>query len=174
MTRQARLGLIVLAGITAFVLFLFVGENFSMTVLPLRSPDIICEELIGRLYLTHQHSLAEFVSAMSEEQRASIALFCYAKTHLREIALGIAATCERAALIEAAGKIMGDILFTQSRERSAPVSPHSISRKAKITLATVASAVALASSFTSPATTAHTAAPTPSPGPTSSSSACRT
>jgi hypothetical protein len=118
------------------------GDSFIMSALSPHSPEDVSEELIGRLYSTQQHVFSEFISTMTEEQRAHAALVCYGRVHLREIALVLAATCERTALIEAAGKIMGDILFTQARAAT-PVSSHSVSRKPKITLASVASTVAL-------------------------------
>ncbi len=118
------------------------GDTFTMSALSRHSLEDISEELIERLYLTQQHVFTEFISTMTEEQRAHAALVCYGRVHLREIALVIAATCERAALIEAAGKIMGDILFTQARAAT-PVSSHPVSRKPKITLASMASTVAL-------------------------------
>jgi hypothetical protein len=118
------------------------GDTFIMSTLSRHSPENISEELIERLYLTQQHVFTDFISSMTEEQRAHAALVCYGRVHLRQIALIIAATCERAALIEAAGRIMGDILFTQARAAT-PMSSHAVSRKPKITLASVASTVAL-------------------------------
>jgi hypothetical protein len=113
-----------------------------MSSLSRHSPEDISEELIGRLYLTQQHVFAELLSSMTEEQRAHAALACYGRVHLREIALVIAATCERGALVEVAGKLMGDILFTQARTATSLPS-HSVSRKPKITLASVYSATVL-------------------------------
>ena len=117
------------------------GNSFTMSSLSRHSPEDISEQLIGRLYLTQQHVFAELMSTMTEEQRAHAALACYGRVHLREIALVIAATCERAALIEAAGKLMGDILFTQARTATS-VPSYSVSRKPKITLASVESTIA--------------------------------
>lgn len=114
-----------------------------MPALSLRSPASICEEVIERFYTSHQHGLAEFVSTMSEEERVNAAVYCYGRVHLRNIALAIAATCDRAALIEAAGKIMGDILFSQSREPSEPVKRRAALGRPTITLASLASSVAL-------------------------------
>jgi hypothetical protein len=102
------------------------------------------EQLIGRLYSSHGQSLAEFVSTMPQENRVDVAVLCYGRVHLREIALMIAATCDRVALIEAAGKIMGDILFTQSRQTSSPLKQRSYSRRPTITVPSFASAFALA------------------------------
>ena len=113
-----------------------------MSPLSLSSSEDISEELIERLYLTQQDIFSEFVSTMTERQRADAAIACYGRVHLREIGLAIAAMCERATLIEAAGKVMGDILFTQARSGMAVPSP-AWSRKPKITLASTASIVAL-------------------------------
>lgn len=107
-------------------------------------PEGALEQVIGRLYSSHEQGLAEFVSAMPEEDRVNVAVLCYGRVHLREIALMIAATCDRVALVEAAGRIMGEILFTQSRQTSSPVKQRSYSRRPTITVPTFASAFALA------------------------------
>jgi hypothetical protein len=113
-----------------------------MSPLSLSSSEDISEELIERLYLTQQDIFTEFISGMTERQRADTAIAFYGRVHLREIGLAIAAICDRSTLIEAAGKVMGDILFTQAR--SGMAAPSSAwSRKPKITLASMASIVAL-------------------------------
>ena len=117
-----------------------------MNKVPGRSPHELCEQLIERLYSSNEPAIAEFVSALPQDERVSVAVLCYGRAHLRDIALEIAATCDRAALIDAAGKIMGDILFTQSRQQT-PLPVHRYRyRKATITLASVASAYALGQS----------------------------
>jgi hypothetical protein len=115
-----------------------------MTSAPLDISEGALEQLIGHLY-SHEQSLAEFVSTMPEENRVNVAVLCYGRVHLREIALMIAATCDRVALVEAAGKIMGEILFTQSRQASSPVKQRSYFRRAAITVPSLASAFALGS-----------------------------
>jgi hypothetical protein len=117
------------------------GASFPMSPLSLSSSEDISEELIERLYLTRQDIFTEFISTMTERERADTAIAFYGRVHLREIGLAIAAICERGTLIEAAGKIMGDILFTQAR--SGMAAPRDWSRKPKITLASMASIVAL-------------------------------
>jgi hypothetical protein len=112
------------------------------TALP-RSPESLCEQLIGRMYASHGPGLTEFLSAIPEDERASVALHCYGRVHLRELALAIAATCDRGALVEAAGRIMGDILFSQSRQPSAPVQQQSARGRPTLTVASLASASAL-------------------------------
>jgi hypothetical protein len=117
-----------------------------MNKAPARSPHRLCEQLIERLYSSNEPGIAEFVSALPQEERVNVAVLCYGRVHLRDIALEIAATCDRAALIEAAGKIMGDILFTQSRQPTPLPVLRSSYRKATITLASIASAGALSHS----------------------------
>ena len=121
---------------------LHTGATFPMSPLSLSSSEDISEELIERLYLTQQDIFTEFISTMTERERADTAIAFYGRVHLREIGLAIAAICERGTLIEAAGKIMGDILFTQARSGMAAPS-RDWSRKPKITLASMASIVAL-------------------------------
>jgi hypothetical protein len=114
-----------------------------MATAPSSSPERICEQLIGRMYASHGPGLTEFLSAIPEDARASVALHCYGRVHLRELALAIAATCDRGALIEAAGRIMGDILFSQSRQPSTPVKQQSARGAPTVTVASAASASAL-------------------------------
>jgi hypothetical protein len=118
-------------------------QNVVMTADRARRHDDFSDEAIGRLYLSGGHTVADFVSTMDEEQRAAIATFCYGRNHFREIALAIAATCERASLVEAAGLVMGEILFGQSREQSGPAKQRQGSRKVVITLASVTPTEAL-------------------------------
>jgi hypothetical protein len=108
----------------------------------LSSSEEIPEELIERLYTTQQDIFAEFIATMTERERAHAAIAFYGRVHLREIGLAIAAKCERETLIEAAGKVMGGILFTQARSGMA-VPSSAWSRNPKITLASTASIVAL-------------------------------
>lgn len=54
-------------------------------------------------------------NTLPEERRAELARFCYNKTHLLELSLRIAATCEYAALDKAFGRIAPQV-FEQSRE----------------------------------------------------------
>ena len=121
---------------------LHAAATLPMRSLSSHSSEDIPEELIERLYLTQQDIFTEFVSTMTERERAHAAIACYGRVHLREIGLAIAAMCEKATLIEVAGKIMGDILFTRARV-GMPVPSHPGSRKPKITLASIASIVAL-------------------------------
>ncbi len=98
------------------------------------------DELIGRLYASHQHGVAPIVAELSAAERANLALFCYQRAHLREIGLAIAATCDQWSLVNAAGRA-GDVLFANSRtqpiaERTLPLG------RRRITLASLAPSIA--------------------------------
>jgi hypothetical protein len=120
---------------------LHTGAPLPMSSFSSHSSEEIPEQLIERLYTIQQDIFAEFIATMTERERAHAAIAFYGRVHLREIGLAIAAKCERETLIEAAGKVMGDILFTQARSgMAAPSRPWS--RKPQITLASMASMVA--------------------------------
>lgn len=96
------------------------------------------DELIGRLHGSPTRSIDGLVSNLPEDQRGNLAVFCYGRAHLHEVALAIAATCTVDALVHAGGK-PGIFLYEQSRRPSE--NGHSISgtRRVRISLATNAS-----------------------------------
>jgi len=96
----------------------------------------VSEELLGRLYRAGPSGADETTSSLSPQQRASLAAFCYARAHLHEIGLAIAAICDQHSLIEAAGKA-GSALYAQSRNR-VPAQATPAVKKRAITLATLA------------------------------------
>jgi hypothetical protein len=98
----------------------------------------VTEELIGRLYRSSQHEIHDVVSALPMSRRAKLAAFCYCRAHLREIGLAIAATCDLETLMTAGGRA-GNFLFEQSRELPTEERPRSVSRHAKVTLASLSS-----------------------------------
>jgi hypothetical protein len=105
---------------------------------PRTAAAMVSSELVGQLYASHQHGLAEVVETLSQEQRAAVALFCYGRAHLREIALAVAAMCDEWSLAEAGGKL-GEAIFAQSRlQPKSADRPLPIGRR-KITLAGSAS-----------------------------------
>jgi hypothetical protein len=63
-----------------------------------------------------------------------LALFCYGRSHLYEIGLAIAASCDECDLVQSGGRV-GAHLFARSREAPEPVASHYAARR-KITLAT--------------------------------------
>jgi hypothetical protein len=78
----------------------------------------VSEELIGRLHRATEDSVLDIVAAFRANERASLAMYCYRKSHLRGIGLAIAATCDLKSLVQEWGSILGRSIFAQSRERS--------------------------------------------------------
>ena len=55
------------------------------------------------------------VSSLPEMQKARICKFCYGKTHLHELALHIASTCDQKTLVTVFGEA-GRVIYKQSRD----------------------------------------------------------
>ena len=102
-----------------------------------RLADDVCpvrDELLGELYRSNDLFVPGFVYTLAPDIRASLALFCYRRSHLHAIGLAIAASCEKHSL-ESAGGSVGAFVFACSREASPrEVQPRADRRK--ITLAT--------------------------------------
>src|SRR5580693_8222768 len=82
--------------------------------------DDLCpvrDELLGELYRANDLLVPGFVYSLAPDIRASLALFCYRRNHLRSIGLAIAASCDEADLMREGGSA-GAFLFTCSKERS--------------------------------------------------------
>jgi hypothetical protein len=62
-------------------------------------------------------------------------MFCYHKTHLHRIGLVIAATCDRASLVQQLGTVLGQALYAQSRDIAAACGPVRVQHRPKVTLA---------------------------------------
>jgi hypothetical protein len=73
------------------------------------------DELLGELYRSSEHGLPKLVESVSPEVRAMLALFCYRRSHLHQLALAIAASCTERQLIEVGGRV-GSTLYALSRE----------------------------------------------------------
>jgi hypothetical protein len=80
----------------------------------------ISEEQLGHIYRTGPDGVESAVSNLPHTARARLAAFCYARTHLHEIGLAIAATCDERSLTEAAGRA-GEALYARSRKRVAVI-----------------------------------------------------
>jgi hypothetical protein len=91
--------------------------NFAPTI---QVDDVnISEELIGRLHRATEESVLELVVNLRANQRASLAMHCYRKSHLHQTGLTIASTCDLSSLVEECGPILGEAIFAQSRKRFA-------------------------------------------------------
>ncbi len=85
----------------------------------LQDDDIfISDELIGRLHGATENTVLELVAAFQADRRASLAVHCYRKSHLRQTGLTIASTCDLSALVHVCGPLRGQAIFAQSRTRS--------------------------------------------------------
>jgi hypothetical protein len=75
------------------------------------------EEMIGRLHRATQTSMLELVAALQANRRASLAMHCYRRPHLRQAALTVASTCDLITLVRVCGPLRGEAIFAQSRLR---------------------------------------------------------
>jgi hypothetical protein len=94
----------------------------------------LSDELVGRIYRAGPKRAGEEVAALSAAERANLAAFCYARAHLHEIGLAIAALCDLRDLLDAAGSA-GSVLYTQSRNHVAAADVAPVTRKRAISLA---------------------------------------
>jgi hypothetical protein len=100
----------------------------------LQDDDIyISEEVIGRLHRATENNVLELIAAFQANLRASLAMHCYRKSHLRQTGLTIASTCDLSTLVHVCGPLRGQAIFAQSRVR--PGKPRRASRRLAITLA---------------------------------------
>ena len=78
----------------------------------------ISEQLIGRLHHASDDSILDLVSTLRASERANLAMHCYRKSHLRQIGLTIATTCDLKSLVHELGSVLGVAIFAQSRKPS--------------------------------------------------------
>jgi hypothetical protein len=65
----------------------------------------VADELLGELHRADDLSVPGFVSTLAPDIRASLALFCYRRSHLHSMGLGIAASCDKDNLVRAGGSV---------------------------------------------------------------------
>jgi hypothetical protein len=100
--------------------------------------DDVCpvhDELLGELYRANNLFVPGFVTTLGPDIRASLALFCYRRSHLHSMGLAIAASCDEDDLVHAGGSV-GAFLFTSSREVSTKDVLSCAVNRRRITLAT--------------------------------------
>ena len=100
--------------------------------------DDVCpvsDHLLGELYRANGLFVPGFVSTLAPDIRASLALFCYRRSHLHSMGLGIAASCDKDNLVRAGGSV-GAFLFASSRELPSHIALSPRGNRRKITLAT--------------------------------------
>lgn len=72
------------------------------------------DELLGEMYRASEHGLPKLVESVTPEVRAMLALFCYRRSHLHQLALAIAGSCTERELVEVGGRV-GSTLYAVSR-----------------------------------------------------------
>ena len=104
----------------------------------LTTGDDICpvrEELLGELYGASKLGLPVPVATVPPDARAMLALFCYRRSHLQELGLAVAASCDEDDLVRW-GARLGEVVFAKSREAPQSLPAVSSPYRRKITLAT--------------------------------------
>jgi hypothetical protein len=94
----------------------------------------ITDDLLGELHRANDLFVPSFASTLAPHIRASLALFCYRRSHLHSMGLGIAESCDKDNLVRAGGSV-GAFLFASSRELPSHITLSPRGRR-KITLAT--------------------------------------
>jgi hypothetical protein len=104
-------------------------EAFENDFCPVR------DELLGEMYRANENGLPQLVESVSSDVRAMLALFCYRRSHLHQLALAIAASCSEQELIQLGGRV-GSTIYALSREPAARIAPSSYGNRKPITLST--------------------------------------
>lgn len=98
-------------------------------MLPQEEQCPVEDDLLGDLYRASPQGLHTLVGTVPANVRAMLALYCYRRSHLSELALAIASTCEQRDLVVVGGEL-GSVIFALSRK--APEVVHQ--KRRKITL----------------------------------------
>ena len=93
------------------------------------------DELLGSLYRANPQGLPELVLSVPAETRAMLALFCYRRSHMQELALAIASTCELRDLVQWGGALGSAIYGMAHQTVSKPAAAEPSGRR-KVTLST--------------------------------------
>ncbi|MBC8128688.1 MAG: hypothetical protein H7Y08_00020 [Rhizobiaceae bacterium] len=72
-------------------------------------------DLLALMLRSDETRMRETVLLIAPTQRATLAVFCYGRVHLRALGFQIAALCDERSLSKVAGAL-GAVLFDQSRE----------------------------------------------------------
>lgn len=93
------------------------------------------DELLGSLYRASPQGLPELVLSVPAETRAMLALFCYRRSHMQELALAIASTCELRDLVQWGGTL-GSAIYSMARQTAGKSAPAEAVGRRKVTLST--------------------------------------
>lgn len=73
------------------------------------------DELLGSLYRASPQGLPELVLSVPGETRAMLALFCYRRSHMQDLALAIASSCELRDLVQWGGTL-GSTIYAKAQQ----------------------------------------------------------
>jgi hypothetical protein len=93
------------------------------------------DDLLGELYRANENGLPALVESVSSEVRATLALFCYRRSHLHSLAVAIASTCSERELMQLGGRV-GSVLYAQSRDSTSIPEVRSSGGRKPISLST--------------------------------------
>jgi hypothetical protein len=93
------------------------------------------DELLGSLYRSSAQGLPELVLSVPAETRAMLALFCYRRSHMQELALSIASTCELRDLVQWGGTL-GSTIYAMAQQTASKPAVAAQSGRRKVTLST--------------------------------------
>jgi hypothetical protein len=93
------------------------------------------DELLGSLYRSSAQGLPELVLSVPAETRAMLALFCYRRSHMQDLALAIASTCELRDLVQWGGAL-GSAIHGMAQQTVTKPAPTPTSGRRKVTLST--------------------------------------
>ncbi|WP_297580603.1 hypothetical protein [Roseibium sp.] len=71
------------------------------------------DDLMKRLLDATLSAVADVSSQLSENQRAALAVYCYRRSHFRQLGLSLAAQCSRQSLVTEAGHA-GELIHAQA------------------------------------------------------------
>jgi hypothetical protein len=93
------------------------------------------DALLGSLYRASPQGLPELVLSVPAATRAMLALFCYRRSHMQELALAIASTCELRDLVQWGGAL-GSAIYKQAQQTVTKPTMAETSGRRKVTLST--------------------------------------
>ena len=94
-------------------------------------------DMLGKLYRAEPSMVGKMVELLPESDRVQLALYCYGRAHLRDVALTVAALCDAKSLSRLGG-VLGQVLSAQSsgvRARYGEDAPRCMPGKRPVTLA---------------------------------------
>lgn len=102
-------------------------------MLPQEEQCPVEESLLGKLYRSSPAALHELVDTIPSQSRCRLALYCYRRAHLSDLALAIASTCDHDTLVDVGGEL-GRVMYLQSRNPPPAIQ----TRRSKISLSSAA------------------------------------